>query len=365
MASPLLSAVLEKFIVGFEGTTLPAELKSLLEQGLCGVAIFPRNFSTSEGLHALTEEIRRAAGPSVVIGIDQEGGRRFALPEPFTQWPSATELGIVNDLAAVEQVARCIAQELRAAGCNLDFAPMLDLHLQAASPVTSDRSFGSLPIQVARLGEAFIRGLAAEGVLACAKHFPGHGDAQIDPHLDLPVFDGSQEQLEKTELVPFARAIAVQVPMIMTAHILLPKIDAGHPASLSKKILHELLREHLSFRGVILADDLGMGAIRKQRTPGEAALETFQAGTDVALLCHDWSTVRPAIEAIEQSLRLGQLDQVEWAKSHERIAQLRARAVETALKVLPLNTVGCAEHRSFALELRERIKKLPLIGTPK
>jgi beta-N-acetylhexosaminidase len=361
MTQSLPSAVLEKFIVGFEGTTLPAELKALLERGLCGVAIFPRNFSMAEGLRTLTDEIRRAAGPSVVIGIDQEGGRRFALLEPFTQWPSATELGILNDLAAAEHVAHCIAKELRAVGCNLDFAPMLDLHLQAASPVTTDRSFSSLPDQVARLGEAFIRGLAAGGVLACAKHFPGHGDAQIDPHLDLPVFDGTLERLNKADLVPFACAIAAEVPMIMTAHILLPKIDAAHPASLSKKILHGLLREHLGFRGVILADDLGMGAIRKHRAPAEAAVETFQAGTDVALLCHDWTDVRPAIDALEQALRLGKIDPAEWAESHERIAELRARAAETATMAVPLSTIGCAEHRALARELRERIKKLPRI----
>ena len=361
MAQQLQSAVLEKFIVGFEGTTLPAELKALLEQGLCGVAIFPRNFSTAEGLRALTDEIRFAAGPSVVIAIDQEGGRRFALPEPFTQWPSAAEFGILDDAAAVTEMAYCMAQELRAVGCNLDFAPMLDLHLQAASPVTSDRSFGSLPDPVARLGEAFIRGLIADRVLACAKHFPGHGDAQIDPHLDLPVFGGNQERLEKMELVPFVRAIAAQVPMIMTAHILLPKIDAAHPASLSKKVLHWLLRERLGFRGVILADDLGMGAISKQFSQGEAAVKTFQAGTDVALLCHDWAAVRPAIDAIERALRLGQLDPAEWAKSHERIAELQASVVQAGLNAPPLTTVGCAEHRALALELRERIKKLPRI----
>jgi beta-N-acetylhexosaminidase len=361
MAQPLQSAVLEKFIVGFEGTTLPAELKALLEQGLCGVAIFPRNFSTAEGLRSLIDEIRHAAGPSVVIGIDQEGGWRFALPEPFTQWPSATELGFLDDPVAVKQVARCMGQALRSVGCNLDFAPMLDLHLQSTSPVTADRSFGSLPNHVARLGEAFIRGLAAESVLACAKHFPGHGDAQIDPHMDLPIFDGSQERLKKMEFVPFARAVAAEVPMIMTAHILLPKIDAAHPASLSKKVLHGLLREHLSFRGVILADDLGMGAIHKHLTAAEAAVETFQAGTDVALLCHDWPSVRPAIDTIEQALRLGQLDPTEWAKSHERIAELRSKAASAATKALPLSTIGCAEHRAFAAELRERIKKVPRI----
>lgn len=356
MTQPLPAAALEKFLVGFEGTTLPAELKALLEQGLCGVTIFPRNFSTAEGLRALTDDIRRAAGPSVVIAIDQEGGRRFALPEPFTQWPSAAELGALDDAAAVEQVARAMARELLSVGCNLDFAPMLDLHLQAASPVTAERSFGALPNQVARLAEAFIRGLAAAGVLACAKHFPGHGDTQIDPHLDLPVFDGSLERLEKMELVPFARAIASGTPTIMTAHILLTKIDAAHPASLSKKILHGLLREHMGFRGVILADDLGMGAIRKHRSPAEAAIETFQAGSDVALLCHDWPVVRPTVEAVGQALAQGRFENAEWTKSRERIAELRTRAGATA-QAASLDVVGCIEHAALALEIRERIDK--------
>ncbi len=124
----------------------------------------------------------------MLIGIDQEGGTRFALREPFTVWPSAAELGRAGDLQLAEEIARAMAAELRAAGCNLNFAPMLDLHVNAESPVTKDRSFGADPLAVARMGVAFDKGLRAGGVLSCAKHFPGHGDAAVDPHLDLPVF---------------------------------------------------------------------------------------------------------------------------------------------------------------------------------
>src|SRR5580692_539654 len=175
-------SVLARFMMGFEGNSLPGELAEYLARGLAGVVIYQRNFKSAEGLHDLTSAIRRAAGRPALIGIDQEGGTRFALREPFTAWPSAAELGRVGDPALTEQVARAMALELRAVGCNLNFAPMLDLHINPDSPVTTDRSFGGEPQQVAKMGAAFDRGLRAGRVLSCAKHFPGHGDAVVDPH---------------------------------------------------------------------------------------------------------------------------------------------------------------------------------------
>ncbi len=353
------SSVLEKFLLGFEGTELRAELRSLLTAGLAGVAIFPRNFTSLAGLRSLTAKIRAAAGPPVLIGIDQEGGRRFSLPEPFTQWPSAAELGTLDDAELVEQVARAMARELRAVGCNLNFAPMLDLAINPDSPVTAQRSFGADPRQVARLGAAVIRGLAAEGVLACAKHFPGHGDTQVNPHTDLPVFEGTRERLQQIDLVPFAEAIHAGVPVMMTAHILLPQIDADRPASLSRKILAGLLRQELRFEGAVLADDLEMGALSRRRTPGDAAVETFLAGSDLALLCHEWAAVRPTLEAVERASRQGLFLEAEWKASHERIEHLRSLCsggLQAATLPTPdLKIVGCAEHRALARAIRERI----------
>src|ERR1700681_1461081 len=211
-------SVLARFMLGFDGDSLPAELGEYLACGLAGVVLYQRNFTSAQGLRELTLAIREAAGRPVLIEIDQEGGTRFALREPFTAWPSAAELGRLGDTESVEQVARAMANELRAVGCNVNFAPMLDLHVNSESPVTKDRSFGSDPKVVAGMGAAFERGLRAGGVLSCAKHFPGHGDTVVDPHLDLPVFAGTMERLESVELVPFAEAVAAGVPLIMTAH---------------------------------------------------------------------------------------------------------------------------------------------------
>ncbi len=343
--------------MGFEGRVPPEELRELLARGLAGVIIFPRNFANLEGLRNLTDEIRRAAGKPVLIGIDQEGGRRFSLPEPFTQWPSATDLGALDSPELVEQQARAMGRELLAVGCNLDFAPMLDLHLQPGSPVTTDRSFGADPHKVARLGAAFARGLAAAGILACGKHFPGHGDTQVDPHEDLPVFRGTSVRLEQMELVPFGAVIRASVALLMTAHILLPEIDGARPASLSGKILHGILRERLRFRGAILADDLGMGAIRKRWPAPEAAIQTFQAGSDLTLLCHDWAAVRPSLERVARAVEQGVLDRAECEESHQRIEQLRLRAGAAWSQMPPLDVVGCAEHRALARDIRAHVPK--------
>ena len=347
-------SVLARFMLGFDGETLPAELAGYLEGGLAGVVLYKRNFHSVEGLRELTAEIRRAAGRPVLIGIDQEGGTRFALAEPFTAWPSAAELGRAHDIGLTEQVARAMAVELRVAGCNLNFAPMLDLNVNPESPVTKDRSFGADPRLVAKMGVAFEHGLRAGRVLSCAKHFPGHGDTLVDPHQDLPVFSGAMERLESAELVPFAAAVAAGVPMVMTAHILLPKIDAERPASLSRTMLDGVLRHSMGFRGIILADDLGMGAIAKRYGPGEASIETLRAGTDIAMLCHDWQAVAPAIDAVRKAHVAGRFDVAEWHASLERIEHACTLA-ELPVPEAGLDILACEEFRALAAAIRARL----------
>jgi beta-N-acetylhexosaminidase len=342
-------------MLGFDGETLPAELARYLERGLAGVVLYKRNFHSVEGLRELAAGIRSAARRPVLIGIDQEGGTRFALPEPFTAWPSATELGRAHDIGLTEQVARAMAVELRVAGCNLNFAPMLDLNVNPESPVTRDRSFGADPHLVAKMGVAFDHGLRAGRVLSCAKHFPGHGDTLVDPHHDLPVFSGTMKRLESAELVPFAAAVAAGVPMVMTAHILLPKIDPERPASLSRTMLDGVLRRRMGFRGIILADDLGMGAIARRYGPGEAAIETLRAGTDIAMLCHDWQAVAPAINAVRQAYEARRFDVAEWQASLERIERACALA-ELPVPEADLDILACEEFRALAAAIRARLE---------
>jgi beta-N-acetylhexosaminidase len=342
-------------MMGFEGNSLPGELAEYLARGLAGVVIYQRNFKSAEGLRDLTSAIRRAVGRPVLIGIDQEGGTRFALREPFTAWPSAAELGRVGDAESVEQVARAMAMELRAVGCNLNFAPMLDLHVNPESPVTKDRSFGSDPHLVAKMGAAFDRGLRSAGVLSCAKHFPGHGDVAVDPHLDLPVFAGTMERLESAELIPFAVAVASGVPLVMTAHILLPQIDPENPASLSRAMLDGVLRRRLQFGGVILADDLGMGAIAKRYGPREAAVQTLRRGTDIAMLCHDWSAVAPAIASVKRAKEEGRFDEEEWRASLERVESVCARAEAPGPRP-SMDVLGYQENQQLSEGIRARLR---------
>jgi beta-N-acetylhexosaminidase len=350
--------VLERLLLGFHGDTVPQEIEALLRAGLSGIALYPRNFSSPAELRALSDALRRAAAAPLLIGIDQEGGTRFSLPPPFTAWPSPAELGRLGNAALVEEVARAIAAELRAVGVNTDFAPMLDLAVNPESPVTKGRSFGRAPAEVARLGAAFLRGLAAGGVLACAKHFPGHGDTMLDPHLDLPSFDGTRQRLQQEELVPFAAAIAANVPMIMTAHILLPKIDPNLPASLSAAVLEGMLRRDLKFDGVILADDLGMGALARRYGCGDSAVMTLDAGTDIAMLCHNASVVPAAIKAVTAELESGRFDAARWAASRARIAKLREKISAAETPPPPLSIIGCRAHLSLAQDIRDRLAAL-------
>lgn len=349
-------------MLGFPGRELSEELKQLLAGGLAGVAIYTRNFRDVAELSRLTRTIRQAAARPVLIGIDQEGGTKFSLGEPFTLWPSPAELGHLRNPSLVEKLARAMARELRAAGVNLNFAPMLDLATNPNSPVTSGRSFGSNPQHVAQMGCAFLRGLQAEGVLACAKHFPGHGDTAVDPHLDLPRFDGTRDRLMAQELIPFLSAIKAGVEAIMTAHILIPHIDSASPASLSRELLQSILRKQLAFDGIILADDLCMGAIARHYKIGESVVKTLQAGTDIVMLCHDWAIVAPALEAAAGALsgteRQGKIDAHLAAQSHTRIERLRnrLREIETAATP-PLDVIGCREHHALAAEIRTRINE--------
>jgi beta-N-acetylhexosaminidase len=350
--------VLAHLVLGFHGTSIPGEMAAMLADGLGGIALYPRNFTSPASLCALTDSLRRAATGPLLIGIDQEGGTRFALPPPFTVWPSPAALGRLGDAALVEEVARAIATELRAVGVNTDFAPMLDLAVNPASPVTAGRSFGRDPHEVARLGVAFLRGLEAGGVLGCAKHFPGHGDTSMDPHLDLPCFDGTRERLEQEELVPFSAAIDACAPMVMTAHILLSEIDPDFPASLSAAALGGMLRRDLRFQGAILADDLGMGALARRYGCGQSAVMTFGAGSDMAMLCHDTSVIPGVIDAVTAALAGRRLDREQWALSGLRLASLREKIRDLGGAAPPLEIVGCPEHQGLSQEIHNQLSAL-------
>jgi beta-N-acetylhexosaminidase len=190
---------------------------------------------------------------------------------------------------AVRRFAETTARELRLVGFNLDFVPVLDVLGNGIDPhntVIGDRSFGHDPIQVANLGTILIRTMRSTGILTCAKHFPGHGGIAVDSHLDLPVDPRPANMVRERDMFPFVKAIEAGTDMIMTAHVKFPSFDETYPASLSPTLINGLLRQQLKFQGLILTDDLDMGAISKHYNPEEAALLAYHAGTDIMLICN-------------------------------------------------------------------------------
>jgi beta-N-acetylhexosaminidase len=272
---------------GFAGTALPEDLAALIGSGrVGGVVLFARNIGSPEQTRALVAELheRAPAGAPLTVAIDQEGGRVQRLRAPWTEWPPMRRLGERGSPADTEALARALGRELADLRVDLDFAPVADVDTNPANPVIGDRSFSSDPEEVARHAVAFALGLQREGVAACAKHFPGHGDTHVDSHLDLPRIEHDRERLTRVELVPFRALAAAGVASMMTAHVLLPRLDPALPATLSAPVL-ALLREEIGYRGLVFSDDLEMRAIADRFTPGEVTRSALAAGVDALLVC--------------------------------------------------------------------------------
>ncbi|PWU61475.1 sugar hydrolase, partial [Micromonospora globispora] len=251
----LAAAVLQP---GFVGTTPPPWIRRWLGEGLGSVVLFARNIVDSEQLAALTATLR-AERPDVIVAIDEEAGDVTRIESARgSSRPGNFALGIVDDPALTEAVARDLGTELAAAGVTLNYAPDADVNSNPDNPVIGVRSFGADPALVARHTAAWVRGLQAGGVAACAKHFPGHGDTRIDSHHDLPRIGGDRARLDAVELAPFRAAVAAGVQAVMTGHLLVPALDPELPATLSPRILGRLLREELRFQGVVVTDAVEM-----------------------------------------------------------------------------------------------------------
>ncbi|MFM1847679.1 MAG: hypothetical protein RL417_1153, partial [Pseudomonadota bacterium] len=255
-------------VIGLSGTTLDDSDKRMLAKVKpAGVLLLKRNFDHGSSYEAwlpklrkLLEDVRNyAEREDIFVTIDHEGGRVCRTPAPITAFPPPLKYG-----ARAAEVGSAIGIELASIGVNVDWAPLADIHSNPTNPVIGDRSFGSDPEMVGRYAVSFAQGLMSHGVLGCAKHFPGHGDTTVDSHLELPTLDLSAEELRNRELRPFRALIDIDIPFVMTAHILFPKIDPRFPATLSKKILGSLLRDGMGFQNIVIGDDLDMKAIAER-----------------------------------------------------------------------------------------------------
>lgn len=348
LAALPLAAQVGMLIAGRIWGPLDAEYEAVLRDcHLGGVVLFADNIGTPEKTRALTARIQELCalpGLPALIAVDQEGGRVRRLKDPATAFPSAMAVGATGDAAHAERWGLATARELRALGLNLDFAPILDVNNNPGNPVIGTRSYGEDPTAVARFGLAALTGLRTGGVAATGKHFPGHGDTAIDSHLDLPTIAGDLDRLRAIELPPFRTAIVAGIPAIMSSHIVFPALDPGGlPGTLSRRILTDLLRDELSFDGVIVSDAMDMRAIADRWGVVEGSVRFIAAGGD---LVEPLGGERAVHAALVDAVETGRIPAMQLAASIRRVARLRAwLAMQGPAEPTWL---GAAEHRAWA-----------------
>src|SRR5499426_3947818 len=347
------------------GTTITPEMRSLAREfQLGGVILFSRNIEAPEQVAELCHDLQSLSSELPLwVAVDQEGGRVARLHAPFTEWPPMATLGRSGDDTLAYRFAAALAEELKAVGITLDYAPVLDIHTNPRNPVIGDRALGDDAETVARLGAAVIRGLQENGVAACGKHFPGHGDTSLDSHLALPIVEHPPDRIRRVECVPFREAIRNEVAFMMTAHILVPSLDEQRPATLSPTIVQGMLRDELGFQGVILSDDLEMKAIADTYSVPDAAVQAIAAGCDGVLVCRHLSSERTqdaevqaaVLEALVHAVEDGRIPykRAEDALSRNRRAKERflAAPVAPGRSAALREVLGNDAHRRIADEM--------------
>ncbi len=354
-------------MLGFDGTAVSpewAEVQAEYKPG--GMILFARNLKDPAQIVELTNGLQaRSPHFPLLIAIDQEGGRVSRLPAGFTIFPPCGLIGACRSEELAYAAASITAAELRAVGINMNMAPVLDVHSNPDNPIIGDRAYGTEPQLVATLGLAAIRGLQGKGVVACGKHFPGHGDTSKDSHKELPVVQASVDQLLERELPPFHFAIANGLAALMTAHVLYPALDAQRPATLSPTILTGLLREQWGFDGVIVTDDLEMHAISDHHGVGDAAVQSFLAGADLLLICKDRSRAITAMDAVRKAVENGVISPDRLAASVRRLTALKQTFLHSHLPADPSVAqlvVGCRTHQVLLETIRRAHDRLPKAG---
>lgn len=308
--------------IDISGPQLDDETRKHLEQhAFGGVCLFRKNIQNRSQVAQLVGEIRAILGPQAWISIDQEGGAVLRTSD-LPQAPSAMALGAVSVPTLAEAVGGAVGRGLIGLGINWNYAPCLDVNTDPRNPVIAERSFGSDPERVAELGLAWAKGLQSAGVIATAKHFPGHGDTYLDSHLALPRVDKPREVLEGLELYPFRKAVEAGIPAIMTAHIIYSQLDPENPATLSRAILSGLLRQEWGYDGVIVTDSMLMKAIAAHYPAGQAAVRSLQAGADVVLALGSWETKLQQVQAVARAIERREISGARVEESVQRLELL-------------------------------------------
>ncbi len=354
------------FLFGVYGLRPTRETVALFRRTrACGVLLLARNIAGPEQTKAYVEELRQRLGRRVLFAIDHEGGWVLRFERGLTPLPGNAALGRCGDERLAYETGRQMALELRALGIDVNLAPVLDVVGKRYNPGIGIRSFGADPGLAGRLGAAMIRGLQDHGVSACAKHFPGKGAATVDAHVERPTIRLPRPEFFRTHLAPFADAVNAGVDSIMTSHVRYPGFDSAI-ATFSDKITRGLLRRRLDFDGVVMADDLCMGAVTAREPVQLAAVKALAAGHDLLIIAHDRQAQSESSELLEAALEDGGLDAAELEGSRRRIRRLFRRSAARAEAPDPdAGAALAARTAKAAVRVRPGALPLPLAPSAK
>jgi len=321
-------------MAGMPGLELDEGTEALIrDHHLGGIILFSRNIEDPIQLTRLCRDIQgasmRAHDAPLFLAVDQEGGRVARLREPFTLFPGNSAMGKDPDpLDRAREFGLVTAHEMKMVGLNMNLAPVVDVQKGEPEKHLAGRTFGEDPEIVALLGRTVVRSLQENGVMAVAKHFPGLGRARIDPHFNLPKIEVGTKEMETSNLPPFEAAIDEGVSAVMTSHAIYPALDSDRPATLSPAILTRLLRHKMGFNGLIITDDLEMGAVSKHWTVAEGASGAFEAGADILLICKDQKNILEGIRLIRKKVLRGNIPFQKLQESNERIMKVKAKFLD-------------------------------------
>jgi beta-N-acetylhexosaminidase len=319
----------QMFIVGFKGDTPNDEIKSMIQKyHVGGIILFRNNITDPEQMLSLINSLKFLNSKNqaaLFMSVDEEGGRISRMPDQLEKLPTNEAIGKINDPQLSFNIGGVLAYELKAFGFNMDFAPVIDIFSNPKNTVIGDRAFGSEPDIVSSLGIQTMKGLQAGGVISVVKHFPGHGDTLVDSHIGLPTVDYDLKRLESFELKPFQAAIENKADAVMVAHILMKTIDPISPASMSKTMITDVLRDKMGFTGVVVTDDMTMGAIVENYNIGAAVVKSVNAGSDIILVCHGYDNQVNAINSLKSAVKNGRIAEERLNDSIYRILKLKGK----------------------------------------
>jgi beta-N-acetylhexosaminidase len=315
----------ERLMIGLAGPQLrPEDVALFRDTRAAGLILYRRNFESPSQLTTLVSGLEAALGRRLLVATDHEGGRVIMMGGGVTVFPDNLAVGAAGEEAFAYRQGLIEARELRRLGMDLNLGPVLDVLTERYSPNIGIRSYGKDPAIVARYGIARIRGMAQGGLAACPKHFPGKGHSPLDAHLALPRIESTWDEMHAIHLVPFHEAIAAGVPCVMTSHPVYPNLDpSGVPATFSRLIVSDYLKREVGFRGVVVSDDLEMGAVVESCPVSDAAVRAAAAGHDLLLVCHKEAAQRAVAQALVEACRTGALPRNEFDAAVERVRRLR------------------------------------------